>query len=334
MKKKILLLQIVIAVIFVCTSVYGVLNTTIDLTQSTTTLKRGEKVTVTLSLKGVDANKKITSVSGYINYNKNVLDNITVDNIQKDSNGKVKIGNEELAVEDLTNASIDNMPSTVAYVGFNGNPTSDNDVRLVIDFNNGITYDVDLLKIDFNVKSNATLGEIKNAISYSMFVISSETEQTEEITKNIDITVQASENDNNNNTNNNNINNNNVNNNIKNNINNNINNNKNNNINNNINNNSNNIVNNNTNNNNRNNSINNNTYNNSNRNNNTTNNNVINNTNTNNLNKGTNSNKTDNTTAAGTKLPKTGARLFIFPIIILAILSYVSYIKYKQYKSI
>jgi len=197
MKKKFVVLQVLVAVLLICTSVYGALNTTIDLTQSSKTVKQGDKVTVTLSLKDVDSSKRITSVSGYINYNKNVLDNITVNNIQKNSNGKVNIGNEELAVEDLTNATIDNMPSTVAYVGFNGNPTSNNDVRLVIDFNNGITSDVDLLKIDFNVKSNATIGEIKNAISYSMFVISSDSEQSAEITKNIDLTVQSSNNGNN-----------------------------------------------------------------------------------------------------------------------------------------
>ena len=335
MKKKFIAFQIIIAVILVCTSVYSALSTTIDLTQSTNSVKRGDKVTVTLSLRGVDSNKKIMSVSGYINYNKDVVEDITADSIQKDSNGKVRIGNEELSVEDLTNADVNNMPSTNAYIGFNGNPTSGNDTRLVIDFNNGITADTDLLKIDFNVKSNATLGEIRNAISYSMFVVSADTEQSEEITKNIDITVQAVPSDddpidnnvnNNTNTNNQNVDNTNSNTN-KNNTNTNTNTNKNNTNTNNTNSNTNK---NNTNTNSNTNKNNTNTNSNTNKNNTNTNSN----TNKNNTNTNSNTNKKDNTTS-GSTLPKTGAAsLIILPIIAVLVLAIVSYKKYRQYKDI
>ena len=188
-KSKLIILQLIIALVLTCTSSYAAINATISLTQSKTELKRGEIVTVTLSLKDVDSSKKITSVAGYINYNEDVIEDITAQSINKDSDGTVTIGTEKLKVEDLTTATIDTMPSSDAYIGFNGNPSSNNDSRIVIDFNNGVTSDVNLLSINFKVKSDATLGKITNAISYSMFVITSDSEQSAEITKNIDLTV-------------------------------------------------------------------------------------------------------------------------------------------------
>ena len=189
-KKRLIFVQVLIVVILMSTCVFATLNTTISLTQSATKVNRGDKVTVRLSLKDVDSSNKVTSVSGYINYNKDVIEEVTVDNIQKDSDGKVKIGNETLDVEDLTNATIDNMPTSDAYVGFNSKPTSGNDIRLVIDFKNGIDSDTELLTIEYTVKDDATIGEITNAISYKMFVVSSSSDQSAEITRNVDLTIQ------------------------------------------------------------------------------------------------------------------------------------------------
>lgn len=186
-KKMVILLQIMIAIVLVGTSVYGAVNATIDLKVSKDTIKRGEEITVTLSLKDVDSNVK--SVSGYVNYNKDIIEELTVDSIVKGADNTVKIGNEILTVEDLTNKTVDQMPDTSAYIGFNAAPTSGNDTRIVIDFRNGISENTDLITIKFKVKSNATLGEIEKAIEYKMFVIAAGTEKSEEISKDVKLTI-------------------------------------------------------------------------------------------------------------------------------------------------
>ena len=169
--KMIILLQIIIAIVLVASSVYATVSTTLDLTVSTDTVKRGDEITVTLSLKDVSSEKKVKSVSGYINYNKNIIEKLTVDSIVKNENNTVTIGSETLTVEDLTNKTVNEMPDTRAYIGFNASPTSDNDTKIVIDFNDGVSEDTELLTIKFKVKSNATIGEIENAIEYKVFVI-------------------------------------------------------------------------------------------------------------------------------------------------------------------
>ncbi len=296
-KNKLILLQLVIAFTLICTSVYAAVSTTIGLSIDKSTIERGETVSVKLSLKDVDENQKVTSVEGYINYNKNVIEPITVDNIEKDEENNVKIGNETLVVEDLTNANANDISSSSAYIGFNGDPESDNDSKIVIDFNNGITEDTDLLTIKFKVKSDATIGEIKDAISYSMFVITADSEQSEEITKNINLTVKqvttnpddgdkdnnTSDDDNTNNTADNDDDEN------------------------------------------KNKNENKNTNTNTNTN---TNGNVNNNPNTN-----TNTNTKDNT-VSGTKIPAAGAKVIVLPAIILIVLAYVSYNKYMKMKGI
>lgn len=196
-KNKLILVQVFIILILLCTSVYAA-STTIGLSASSTSLNKGDTVTVTLSLQDVDSSKKVESIEGYINYNTNVIEAISVDSIQKNEDNTVTIGNETLKVEDLTNANINEIPTSSSYVSFNGNPSGDNNSRIVIDFQDGITTDEDLLKIDFKVKENATEGEIKDAISYSMFVITAGSEQSEEITKSVTLTIaSASTGDNN-----------------------------------------------------------------------------------------------------------------------------------------
>lgn len=189
-KNKLILVQVFIILILLCTSVYAA-STTIGLSASSTSLNKGDTVTVTLSLQDVDSSKKVESIDGYINYNTNVIEAISVDSIQKNEDNTVTIGNETLKVEDLTNANINEIPTSSSYVSFNGNPSGDNNSRIVIDFQDGITTDEDLLKIDFKVKENATEGEIKDAISYSMFVITAGSEQSEEITKNVTLTIKS-----------------------------------------------------------------------------------------------------------------------------------------------
>lgn len=190
MKKRLMLFQLIMVIILVGTSVYATVNANLDLKVSSDTLKRGEEFTVTLSLKNVDSENKVKSISGYVNYDKNVVEDITVDSIVKDENNTVKIGDETLAVEDLTDRDVNDMPDTSAYIGFNSNPTTDNDTKIVIDFNNGLSEDADLLTIKFKVKENATLGNIKKAIEYKLFVITAGSESSDEISKNVELTIK------------------------------------------------------------------------------------------------------------------------------------------------
>ena len=144
-KNKLILLQLFITFVLISTSVYATLATTITLSVSEAVAFRGDTIDVTLSLEDVDESKKIQSVAGYINYDKDVIEALNVDSIQKSEENTVTIGNETLTVEDLTDADVNKISSSSAYVAFNGNPTSDNDSRIVIDFKDGITEDTDLL---------------------------------------------------------------------------------------------------------------------------------------------------------------------------------------------
>lgn len=308
-KTKLILLQLFIAFVLISTSVYATVNTTIALSLNEATAFRGDTVEVTLSLKDVEEDKKIQSVAGYINYDENVIEAITVDSIKKSDDNKVTIGNEILNVEDLTDAEIEDIPTTSAYIAFNGNPTTENDARIVIDFDGGITEDTELLTIKFKVKETATIGEVEKAISYSMFVITAGSEESEEITKDIKLTVKAVDaGEDGNNTNNET---------------------KNENENENVNTNTNNA----------------NTTENKTKNETNTNTNKAGNTNTNkstntntNTNKNVNSNNSVNNTSDNTvssvKIPAAGAKVILIPAIILIILAYVSYNRYMKYKNI
>ncbi|MBR3881960.1 MAG: hypothetical protein IKJ36_01680 [Clostridia bacterium] len=311
-KNKLILLQIFVAFTLICSSVYAAVNTTIAVKASKNSVLRGEKVSVTLSLENVD-NEKVEEVEGYVNYDSNIVEPITFESIQKDAENKVKIGNEVLVVEDVTKG---NLSASSGYIGFNSDPSSGNDTRFVIEFNDGITEDVDLMTIDFVVKEDATLGEIKNAITYSTFVVTADAETSEEITKNVTLTVKAenapADDDSNENKNEN--------------TNSNTNSNENKNENKNTNSNT------NTNSKNENKNTNTNTKNENKNTNKNTNTNTNQNKNTNKAGN-TNTNTKDNT-VSGTNLPATGAKMIIIPAIVLLVLAYVSYNKYMKYKNV
>ena len=190
-KNKLVLAQIIMfAIILICTSVFATVNATIAVSADKTTLKRGDEVTVTLSLSGVESSKKVTSVEGYVNYNKAVFEDLKYASIVKNSDNKVTIGTETLPVEDVTNGANN---GSFAFVGVNFDPASGNDTRIVMDFNDGVSSDTELLKIKFKVKSNATLGDIANAIEYKAFVITtgveSTSEKSAEITRTLNLKV-------------------------------------------------------------------------------------------------------------------------------------------------
>ena len=188
-KKLIILLQLLIATVLIGTSVYAAINTTLAISTDVKTVKAGDEISVTMALKDVDSAKAVDSITGYINYNEAVFETVTVNSIVKDTDGTVTIGDDKLPVEDLTNR--DSMTSTTHYVGFNGNPSSsENDIKIVIHPRKGISTNANLLTIKFKVKSDATIGEIKEAIKYDSFSIIAEDEKVSGISEKIDIVIQ------------------------------------------------------------------------------------------------------------------------------------------------
>lgn len=302
-KNKLILLQLCVAIVLICTSVYATVSASIGVTASKTSVERGDDIQVVLSLDDVESNEKIQSVEGYINYDENVIEPITVNSIEKSEDNTVTIGNETLTVEDLTNSNANTVPASNAYVAFNGNPSSDNDAKIIIDFKDGITSDVNMLTINFKVKTDATVGEIEKAISYSDFILTNSGDSSSKVTKDIKINIKTPTTA---------VNNTNANTAINNTVNNTAGNNKTNNVTNNtVHNKTNNVTNNKTNN---------------------KTNNIINNKTNNKIN-----NKTNNTndgTVAGTKLPATGVKVIVVPVIMLLILAYVCYNRYMKYKDI
>lgn len=282
MKNKLILLQIFIVMILICTSVYAAVQATVGVKVSSSTLSRGDTFQATITLSDVQSGEKITGVEGYLIYDKDILEKVTVDNILKDSDNKVKIGNDTLPVEDMQK----NPTDTGAFVGFNGEPTSGKgDAKILIDFNNAITKDTDLITFEFKIKSDAKIGDIKDVIKFSEFTIAVEGGNPNDITtitRSINLTVKEKNNNNqdqnqdqdkdkdqNKNTENK----------------------------------SENPV------------------------------GKVNNTNTNNKANNTSNTNTDNT-VSGTKLPATGAKIFIIPAIVLIILAYVSYNRYIRMRGI
>lgn len=282
MKNKLIVLQIFIVMILICTSVYAAVQATVGVKVSSSTLSRGDTFQATITLSDVQSGEKITGVEGYLIYDKDILEKVTVDNILKDSDNKVKIGNDTLPVEDMQK----NPTDTGAFVGFNGEPTSGKgDAKILIDFNNAITKDTDLITFEFKIKSDAKIGDIKDVIKFSEFTIAVEGGNPNDITtitRSINLTVKEKNNNNqdqnqdqdkdkdqNKNTENK----------------------------------SENPV------------------------------GKVNNTNTNNKANNTSNTNTDNT-VSGTKLPATGAKIFIIPAIVLIILAYVSYNRYIRMRGI
>ena len=260
----------------------------------------------------------------------NVLEDVTVNSIVTNSNGKVTIGNNSLPVYDANNIS----SSSEKGVILNTHPVSGKgDYKIVINLENPVSSDSDLVSIRFKIKENVNPGYYQEMMSYKLFNIfaTDAGEKLELGAKNYNITISEGTPPVNNNTvnntvqpENNTISNNAVNNTPRNNT---VNNNT-----------ANNTVKNNT----VNNTARNNTVNNTAKNNtvnNTAKNNTVNNAAKNNATKNTsggNTNKATNTkvdnTVSPSKLPKTGLfRIVLIPIIAIAVVGLVFYKKYSKY---
>mgnify|MGYP001047310095 CR=1 FL=1 len=279
MKNKLIILQVFVIVVLMCTSVYAAVETTLGVKISNSTLYRGDTFEGTLTLKDVKNNEKITGIEGYLQYDKNIIEKVTFDSIVKDENNKVKIGDETLTVEDLQK----DISASGAFVGFNGEPsTGKGDAKILIDFNNAITKDTDLITIKFKIKSDAKIGELKDVIKFTGFTITTDSGKSDEIGINVNLAVKEKPTNNNNNQDQDKD------------------------------------------------------KDNDKKEENKVDQNAVGkvNSNTNKTNNSVNNTNTSDNTVSGTKLPATGAKVFIIPVIVLIALAYISYNRYVRMRGI
>ena len=323
MKKLRISFVIVVLLVFVSSIVYA--NASILKLSYSKKGKPGSSVSLSLSLQNTNTfDSAITSIEGYLNFDSEVFEDVTINSFES-NNSKVQIGNKNnLDLIDLSGYSSSNQSQFNGDAGFyfNGNPLSNNDNKIVLDFATPISEDAKLFTINLKVKSNASVKEYQKAIEIANFKLFFEDNSVTTIDSLVlPFTVEATSGSNEvNNSTNNAINN------ITNNA---------------INNTSNNVINNVVNNNIANNTINNvvddndNTVNNSvdNRTNNAVDNKSDSNSNKSNSNNNNSSKggKTDPTTS-DKNLPYTGFKTIVAPFVLLLTFSYVIYKKYKKNK--
>lgn len=190
MKKRQVVISVVIMLMLLCTSVYATISGNISLTSSAKdSISAGDEFTVTLSLNNIEGNSGVTSISGYINVNENIFEKLTVNSIVTNSEGKVEINSNN--VLDVYDSNDEEASSTDTGITFNSNPVSGNgDYRLVIDLENALTSDTDLVTITFKVKDNVAEGNYEDAISYTLFKIySGTTDKADVISQSLDVNI-------------------------------------------------------------------------------------------------------------------------------------------------
>ena len=304
-KYKLIILEAIVAMILLCTSVYAAINVNLSFRVTNRELNPGEEFKVRLTLNQIELenNKGITDIEGYINYNDDVIEEITAESITKNADGKVVVGEPALDFEDLTDLDPDKISSNLeGVVVFNGKPASGNDSKIIIGLKEPITTATQILEVTFKVKKDAKPGVVEDAVEYKLFEVAAGEEKTETISQVIPVTVlgESDETDNTvNNTTNNTVKNE-VKNEIKNEVKNEVKN-----------------------------QVKNEVKNNTTKN---TVNNTAKNTVTNSNTNKTNTN-VDNTVASST-LPKTGASILIVPIAVLIVVAYVAYNRYMKYKDV
>lgn len=192
-KKSIKVSVFLLVIMLLCTSVYAVFDADFQLKYDKQTVKPGDTIKVTLKVANISGTTKgVENIEGYINVDKSIIEPITVDNIEKDENGKVVIGDMKLNIQDLTNATNADSIQENGVV-FNGKPLSGNDAKIIMDFPTPLTTDTETLTMNFKVKENAPIGKVEKAIQYNMFVMYSGEEKTVSATGSLDITVEESE---------------------------------------------------------------------------------------------------------------------------------------------
>lgn len=134
--------------------------------------KPGSTVALSLSLQNTNTfDSAITSIEGYLNFDSEAFEDVTINSFES-NNGKVQIGNKNnLDLIDLSGYSSSNQSQVNGDAGFyfNGNPLSNNDNKIVLDFATPISEDAKLFTINLKVKSNASVKEYQKAIEIANF---------------------------------------------------------------------------------------------------------------------------------------------------------------------
>ena len=121
MKKRQIVIYMFVIFVLLCTSVYATISGEINVSASKETLKKGEEFTVTLSLSNLKADNGIDAIEGYIDIDKNILNNLTVSSINT-VDGNVKINEDNILK--VYDASDVNASNTDTGIVFNTNPVS------------------------------------------------------------------------------------------------------------------------------------------------------------------------------------------------------------------
>ena len=195
-KKKSIILIMFMILSLLCVNVYATISGDISLTPSDLTeLSAGESFTVTLSLSELSGTTGIDSISGYINIDEDVLEDLTISSIVTNSDGQVEVNDENIL--DVYDASSVSSSSYDYGIVLNTSPASGKgDYRLVIDLEEAISSGTDLVTITYQVKSDVSSGTYEDVITYSSFVIYEGTSNKYTVDdKSIDITVADSSSD-------------------------------------------------------------------------------------------------------------------------------------------
>ena len=197
MKKRQIVLYIVVMIMLITTSVYATISAELNLKAVVDgdMLYQGSEFSVTLNLKDLETDGPIKAIEGYIDIDEKVIDPLTVESIVTDEDGKVKIDEKNvLTVFDAKNISSNSDTGII----FNTDPVSDNgDYKIVINFANPIEEDTDLVTLKFKVKDDATVGDHSSAVVYKIFKLFSEDaqEKQELNKKGLKVTVNAKKDD-------------------------------------------------------------------------------------------------------------------------------------------
>lgn len=183
MKKRQIILYMAVMLILLTTSVYATISGELGfkVTTKSNAIYPGDEFSITVSLKDLQTTGKIKAVEGYIDINEEILENLTVENIETNSDGKVEVDDDNiLTVYDSTELST----SSETGIIFNTDPASEEgDYRVVINFANPIDEDTDLITLNFKVKEDAKPGEYSSAIVYKIFkVFSEDAKEKQELT--------------------------------------------------------------------------------------------------------------------------------------------------------
>ena len=195
-KYKLVILQAIVAIILLCTSVYAGINVNLSFRVTSRKLEPGEEFKVRLTLNEIyltEGNSGITDIEGYINYNEDVIEPLTGKSITT-VDGKVVIGDQKLDLQDVTGKDVSQISySSEGVVTFNGTPATGNDSKIMIGLKEPITETTQILEVTFKVKENAKPGNVEDAVEYSLFEVSGGEEITDQVTQVISIEVLEAE---------------------------------------------------------------------------------------------------------------------------------------------